>query len=130
MSVMLEKRVQVETAPEDPWREVCRRNCVYRAAQGMPWTCDYAAITGKSRLAACRRLGADEEIKECPLQKKGKPGKPVSTSLTLRMCAEERTFRALHRAGLTDRRIAEKMGMSKSSIHRWRQRLGLKPNKE
>lgn len=45
----------------------CRADCAYRAGRGWPWTCDYAGVTGKTRLAACRRLGVDTDVGVCPV---------------------------------------------------------------
>ena len=45
----------------------CRANCRYRAERRNPWSCDYASITGKTRLGACRRRGAGTDVGECPL---------------------------------------------------------------
>jgi hypothetical protein len=120
-----------KVTPTGDCPDVCVARCDFRAAPGQPYTCDYAAITGRSRLAACRRLGADSDVRRCPLRKTPlkKARERETTPTIVTRTATERGFRALYNKNMTDRQIAEQMNVSKSSVHRWRKREGLRPRK-
>lgn len=129
-SVMLEKKTGgVETQQRNPAWNICRASCFYRATPGQPWTCDYATITGKTRLAACRELGADVDIRKCPLKREREKRERDRIPAELERAVTARRIRELYDRGMTDRQISGELGISKSSVHRWRKRECLRPHK-
>lgn len=116
------------------------KTCQYRSpgTTAHAYSCDYALITGQTRtglLVAQYGNGYSKallEPKNCPFYEKGDK---ISTLQTTVVEGSERSmkrlepeFRKLHAEGLTDYEIASKLHKSFSTIHSFRNKLGLKPN--
>ena len=133
----------------------CKRRCIYatpESARGaLGHGCNYIVITGQSRIKAVYDiLGVDSMTREaeemlennCPCFNSGKrrPAGPAMTQLVFkdensqnytgdtiddRRKFDQRTALALWRKGLTDAKIGEQLGVSKTAILHWRHKYGL-----
>ena len=100
--------------------------CIWRQEGNLPYRCDYASKTGKTRKA--------QPAEECTYfetgEKKVSPLKSAENLYPGRKGDKydwERGFQ-LHREGMTDPQIAKELGCSDSAVLCWRKRCGLKAN--
>ena len=102
----------------------CRR-CRWRGTMFGEICCDYCHITGKSKIKLPQR-----EDGFCPAYEEGKkerrlPKDPFRTIIIKGHSYAHEDLLALYNRGLTDGEIAREIGGVKSTVYKWRHRVGL-----
>lgn len=110
--------------------------CIYRAAETSGYLCDYAAITGHTRMAVpiteCRHFQAGSPIAQ--MNRVGWNGevKPILQDRKARKRGRPRydwgIARELYEQGLNDHQIAARLGCRHGAVFEWRKREGLEAN--
>ena len=124
------------------------RDCCFRAGENDCYTCGYALLTGKTRMAQPAGAGCTYKVKGqryredtvpkdllTALKQKQEPPKPVKKCVLpeqqeqrkKRGCTKirEAACMELYRSGLSDAKIAADLGVSKDGVAKWRRRNGL-----
>lgn len=124
------------------------RDCCFRAGETDCYTCGYALLTGKTRMAQPAGAGCTYKVKgqryredTVPkdllvlLKQRQEPPKPVKKCVLpeqkeprkKRGCTKirEPACMELYRSGLSDAKIAAELGVSKDGVTKWRRRNGL-----
>lgn len=109
----------------------CRKkSCVYRAPKGAPYNCNYAEVTGHTRLSMIGESPIDPGA--CPLYKRGKrkrgPVKAVLPSARAaarkskgrRTCFDWNEIRKAYDGGATDAELTDAFGVARSTLRKWR----------
>lgn len=126
----------------------CER-CIYRSAPGMPYRCNYAAITGHTRKAVppgrCRKFREGERIdpdkreprstpdkkrEACAPEQKARNGMPRRQQRTPgpKPKYDWEEARRLYGQGANDGQIGRALGCRPQLVCAWRRRWGLPAN--
>ena len=124
------------------------RDCCFRAGAMDCYTCGYALLTGKTRMAHPAGAGCTYKVKGqryredtvpkdllASLKQRQEPPKPIKKCVLpeqkeprkKRGCTKirEPACMELYRSGLSDGKIAAELGVSKDGVAKWRRRNGL-----
>lgn len=116
--------------PATRWPKKCRK-CAYRASDVAGHTCDYLSITGHARILVSPEAGEHCTAfvpKQKKLRRGAPPPPPQPRKRSERTLIRYRQMRQLYDEGKTDCVIADEVGVSRSTVKRWRLEEGLMPN--
>ena len=94
------------------------RSCIFKAKRGTMHKCDYASLTGHTRMAVPPEKCVNYVPNNAPGAKTRAP----------RTKPDWEAAMALYKRGLNDVEIAEQIGCSKYTVYEWRKRTGLHAN--
>lgn len=106
------------------------RDCQFQAEKDMPYGCNYATITGHTRLAAPPGDGCPYKVKGPRLERMVAQKEVTIKRRDHRRKIDDRKAMRLYQEGKNDVEMGEALGVRQESVRLWRKRMGLKSQYE